>query len=127
MTGQFGFSSDVSFDSTGNVYNVVDKGCNNGIQIFTPEGQYLGKFGSQGSGQGELGSLVGIAIDDQDIVYIAESSNNRVSIFKTDGTFLTTFGTQGNEPGQFNSPNGIAVDKDGFIYVSDLNGRVQIF
>lgn len=71
IPGSFGTFVDAAFDSTGDVY-VVDKECNIGIQIFTPDGQYLRKFGSEGSGQGELGSPIGIAIDDQDIVYVTE-------------------------------------------------------
>ena len=124
---QFDSIYDLAFDSTGNVY-VGDRGCKNGIQVFTAKGKYLRKFGSKGSGQGELNFPSAIAIDNDDVVYVTEQANHRVSIFKTDGTFLTSFGTRGNGPGQFDCPNGIAVDKDGFIYVSDTsNGRVQIF
>ena len=124
--GQFGYTYDTAFDSAGNVY-VGDRECNNGVQVFTAEGQYLRKFASKGSGQGQVNFPSAIAIDNDDLVYVTEQQNHRVSIFKTDGTFLTTFGTRGNGPGQFNCPNGIAVDKDGFIYVTDYSGRVQIF
>ena len=118
---------DIAFDSVGNVY-VGEKYCNNGIQVFTAEGQYLRKFGSKGKGHGQLDFPSAITIDNEDTIYVTEQSNHRVSIFKTDGTFLTSFGSQGDGPGQFSSPNGIAVDKDGFVYVSDYsNGRVQIF
>ena len=116
--GQFGFTYDTAFDSTGNVL-VGERECNNGIQIFTAEGQYLRKFGSEGNGQGELNFPSAIAIDNDDVVYVTEQNNNRVSIFKTDGTFLTSFGTHGNGKGQFINPNGIAVDMDGFVYISD--------
>jgi DNA-binding beta-propeller fold protein YncE len=124
--GQFHETLDATFDSTGNVY-VGGKESYNGIQVFTPEGLYLRKFGSHGSGDGQLDYPSAIAIDKQDIVYVTESNNNRVSIFKADGTFLTTFGTSGGKPGQFTHPHGIAVDNDGYIYVSDIGGRVQIF
>ena len=118
---------DVAHDSHGNIY-MGDSPCKKGIQVFTAKGKYLRKFGSQGSGQGQLNYPIGIAIDSDDVVYVAECTNKRVSIFKSNGTFLTSFGTPGKEPGQFSSPYGIAVDKDGFIYVSDYNnGRIQIF
>ena len=86
------------------------------------------KFGHQGSGQRDLNCPFGIAIDSDDVVYVAEHYNHCISIFTTEGAYLTSFGTQGNGEGQFEHPLGIAIDKDGFIYVSDYsNGRVQIF
>ena len=59
----------------------------------------------------------GIAIDSDDVVYIADYYNHCVSVFTSKSAFLTSFGTKGNQKGQFIYPFGIAVDKDGFIYV----------
>jgi DNA-binding beta-propeller fold protein YncE len=117
---------DIALDRAGNVF-VAERECNNGIQVLTAEGQYLRKFGSQGSGPGQFNFPSAIAVDSEDMVYVTEQRNHRVSIFKTDGTFVTTFGSWGKGQGQFSGPNGIAVDKDGFIYVADHNnGRIQI-
>ena len=110
----------------GNAY-IADKS-NHRIQVFTPEGQFLRKFGSKGSGPGQMSDPTNITIDD-DTVYITECCNHCVSIFTTQGEFLRSFGTQGNGQGQFSSPWGITVDENGFIMVVEhnSNGRVQIY
>jgi tripartite motif-containing protein 2/3/tripartite motif-containing protein 71 len=124
--GQFIYSWDVAFDSTGKVY--VADGGNHRIQVFTAEGQFLRKFGRKGSGNGELDCPSGISIDSEDVVYVAENNNCRVSVFTCEGKFLTSFGRYGSGPGQFSCPRGIAVDKNGVVYVSDhSNNRLHLF
>ncbi len=143
------FPVDVAFDGARNVY--IADSYNHRIQVFTPEGQYLRKFGSEGSGRGQLSTPSSIAID-KDTVYVTDYGNDRVSVFTTTGQFLHSFGTKGKEPGQFRtlqrphqllrsfhghspstkttfeSPWGIAIDGNGFILVSDRdNNRVQTF
>ncbi len=98
---------------------------NHRVQVFTPDGGYLGQFGNEGSGNGELNFPVSICVDSDDRVYVVENGNGRVSVFTCEGLFLKSFGSEG---GQFNHPFGIAVDQCGVVYVCDYdNNRVQIF
>ena len=118
--------SGLAFDADDNLY-VVDSG-NNRVQKFTKEGQFLGKCGTPGSGDGEFNMPWGIAIDSQGDVYIADWRNDRIQKFSPDGHFLMKFGTSGAGEGEFNRPSGVAVDKDGIIYVADwMNDRLQVF
>ena len=118
--GQFLCPFDVAFDSTGKVY-VADFG-NHRIQTFTPDGQFLQKFGT---GQLQLPSSIAIH---GDMVYIGEPDHHRVSVFSCEGKFRKSFGAKGEAQGQFNGPCGIAVDANGFVLVADKNNyRVQIF
>lgn len=118
-------SNDAACDSAGNIYSAMSGG---EIQVLTEDGQFLKKFGSKGTGQGQLDFPSGIAIDSNDVVYVSEYRNHRVSLFTTEGVFLKSFGSEGTGEGQLSNPVGIAVDEDGYIYVSDYNnGRIVIF
>ncbi len=123
--GQFNCSNDeVAVDSRGNVY-IADYHC---IQVFTGDGQFLRKFGKEGSGDGELSYPVSVTIDSDDMVFVTECGNHRVSVFTSRGQFVRTFGAEGTEPGQFKYPHGITVDRHGLLYVIDRdNSRLQIF
>ena len=115
----------IAFDRSGDVY--VADSSNRRIQVFTPEGQYVRKFGSKGAGPGELCEPAGVAIDG-DLVYVAESGNHRVSVFSAEGKFLKSFGHKGEVKAQFQSPRTVHINKDGFILVADReNGRIQVF
>ena len=115
------------------------------------DGEFLGKFGTAGSANGELNMPWGICLDGQENLFVADWRNDRVQSFTSDGQWLATFGQPGidgqpgtggdcsiirekggithtNVPvGQFNRPTGVCVDGDGDIYIADwLNNRVQV-
>ena len=91
------------------------------IQVFTPEGRFLRKFGSSGSDTEKLNGPTGIVIDNSDRVYVNERDNDRVSIFTTQGHFLKHFGSYGEEEGTFDRSRTIRVDENGFIFVANSN------
>jgi DNA-binding beta-propeller fold protein YncE len=82
--------------------------------------------GARGAGKGQLDSPIGIAVDGNGNVLVADTNNGRVEKFSPTGTFLSTIGTKGSGQGQLGLPNGIAIDRAGNIYVADAgNHRVQ--
>ena len=97
------------------------------IMPATPGGEvYLGTFSKYGDGNGELIWPVGIAIDSDENIYIADEWMNRISIFTNSGDFLRNWSTQGD--GEFNRTSGIALDLNDDVYVVDsLNHRVRKF
>ena len=124
--GYFKFPWDVAFDSIGNIY--IADSWNNCIQVFTPEGIFLRRFGNRFSDGGEVDFPSSVSIDSNDLVYVISRNNHHVSIFTCLGKFVQAFGAKGEEPGELNMPCGIAVDISGLVYVSDgSNNRVQIF
>jgi sugar lactone lactonase YvrE len=60
---------------------------------------------------------LGIAIDDQDTLYIGGLVLFR---YRTDGTFVDYFGVEGFNPGEVMFPVGLAWDPTGFLWVADL-------
>lgn len=115
----------------GNMY-VIDPGPTGTearIEVFDTNGNYLSKFGSSGSGDGQFGYAEDIAIDASGNVYVADSDNNRVVVFDASGNFLSTWGTSGTGNGQFDYPVAIVVSPiNNHVYVSDSgNNRIEVF
>ncbi len=131
--GQFSFPSDIVVDSTWNFY-VADTG-NHRIQKFAAKTEdlsvradFLTKWGSNGSGDGQFSFPSGLAVDSKDNIYVADTGNHRIQKFDVSGNFLTKWGSEGSGDGQFSSPSGVAVDSQGNVYVADTgNHRIQKF
>jgi DNA-binding beta-propeller fold protein YncE len=68
---------------------VVDSGRNR-IVKFSPEGQVLASWGSEGSGDGQFRGLSSVAVDPiNNKVYVADPVNSRIQVFDSNGKFLT--------------------------------------
>lgn len=94
----------------------------NAVHVFDHDGKFLHSL--QGPG---FDDPMGIAIDCEGKIAIAEHSGSRVSIFGPDGKIMKFVGINGVE-GQFATPLGIAIDLEGNLLVVDSrNSRVQVF
>jgi tripartite motif-containing protein 71 len=98
----------------------------NTISVFDSGGKFIRKFGSTGSGDGELLRPAGLAVEKNGNLIVVDSGNNRLQVFTPEGKFVGKCGGPGKNPGEFNQPWGITLDKDGLIYVADWkNHRIQ--
>ncbi|MGD0176101.1 MAG: hypothetical protein ABSC50_04665 [Candidatus Bathyarchaeia archaeon] len=89
---------------------------------------FLLKWGSSGSGNGQFNEPYGLAVDSAGNVYVTDIGNDRVEKFTSTGAFLNWWGSLGSGNGQFSSPKGVAVDSAGNVYVTDVdNDRVEEF
>jgi DNA-binding beta-propeller fold protein YncE len=71
---------------------------------------------------------MGIFIDKDGFVYIADSRNNRIQKFDDKGQFISKWGGIGAGDGQMMFPTGIVVDSRGTVYVAERdNNRIQSF
>jgi sugar lactone lactonase YvrE len=117
----------VAVDSSGNVY-VADSG-NQRIQKFNSSGEFITKWGTFGSGDGQFNYPLRVAVDSSGNVYVADEGNQRIQKFTSNGTFITKWGSGGSGDGQIYSTAGVAVDPfSGNVYVVDRNNnRIQKF
>ncbi len=96
------------------------------VTMCTADEDYLGEFGSGGTGNGQFIWPSGIAIDQEDNVYVSDDWLNRISIFSSDGEFLGKWGIAGSGDGEFSRPFGLAFDReDNLLVVDGSNHRVQ--
>lgn len=89
---------------------------------------YADSFGSIGTGDGQLKSPGGLAVDPQGNLWVVDKANNRIQKFDSTGKFLAKSGSLGSGDGQFNRPTAIAIAANGDLLVTDAgNSRVQRF
>lgn len=126
LPGQLNGPEGIATDEYDNIY--VVEGGHHCVQVFDRSGEFLFKWGSQGSGVGEFNNPQGITLDRSGRVYVVDSGNNRIQVFSHGGAFLSEWGSAGSAVGEFQFPGDIAVSEDGIVYVTDsLNYRVQAF
>ncbi|MFC2001986.1 6-bladed beta-propeller [Chloroflexota bacterium] len=99
-------------DTSQNGYVYVVDGNNNRILKFDTEGNFITKWGVQGSGDGQLWGPSGISVDSDGYVYVSDHYNSRIQKFDADGVYLSQFGTPWGIMGN-------QVDSSGKVYVAD--------
>ena len=62
------------------------------VHVFDKQKKHIRSFGQQGSGNGQLNSPVGIAVDHDNRLYIGNQNNKRIEVVENDGTFVRQIG-----------------------------------
>ena len=93
--GQFRGAADIAFTSDGHLY-VADGYGNSRVLEYDAMGERMREGGQLGrdeakGGPGEFRIVHGIAIDNEDIIYVADRENGRIQRFQRDGTYLGTW------------------------------------
>ena len=99
------------------------------VKKFTLQGDYLSKFGSCGSGDGQFTNPQGLTFNSKGLLYVVDRSNYRIQLFDNNNKFLFKFGSEGFNPGQFQDPCYIALDSSDQVYVTDYDssGGIIVF
>ena len=98
------------------------------VSVLSPNGTKLRSFGTRGSGPGQFLYPMGVAVDDEGDILVADSGNHRIQKFANDGQFLVSVGTNGTGPLQFDDPIDVAFNtRNKKVYVTDTrNHRIQV-
>ncbi len=71
---------------------------------FSPQGEVLGQWGHEGSGPGEFGNAVGVAVGRDGAVYVSDYDHDRIQKFTAEGEFLLELGRSGSGPSETSRP-----------------------
>jgi len=80
---------------------------------------FVTKWGSEGYSDGQFKEPLGIAVDLESHIYIADTGNNRIQKFNSNGNFITKWISKDYSNGQFIKPVSLAVDNNKNVYVGD--------
>ena len=98
------------------------------IGIMTLGEDYLGDWGSYGTGPGQLVWPNSMVLDRHGRLLISDEWRHDVQCFEQDGTLIQSWGGPGTEDGRFNRAAGLAHDAAGNVIVVDAgNHRLQKF
>lgn len=133
VTAQFYYPTGIAIDNQGNIY-VIDKQ-NTKVRKIAPNGVVSTLAGSSygyadGTGaNAQFSNPTGIAIDNENNIYVADQNNHRIRKITPNGMVTTFAGsTSGFADGtginaQFNRPTGLTIDSQGNIYITDKNNH----
>ena len=125
------FAYDLDLDQEGNIYigerHAVTCLSNGGNFIWRMgKSTSISNYGSGGSANGEFNYAEGIAVKDNNLLYVADRYNHRVQVLDKNGSFIRIIGSYGSAPGSFNEPMDITVLENGNFIVSDAD-KLHLF
>ena len=103
------------------------------VQILDLDLQFVGSFGSKGSGNGKFNFPQDVFPDSSGRLYVTDYLNQRVQVFDSNGHFLRAFtekGSSSEKPNQpINGPVGLCFDSaKQFLFVTEFLGKcVSVF
>ncbi|MTI65227.1 MAG: DUF5011 domain-containing protein [Firmicutes bacterium] len=130
---QENYTNGVVVDSQGYIYVLIVRKDNvtfpNKIIKLDSEGTQVDSWGCYGTGKGKFKKPSGLAIDNNDNIYVVDGDNMAcIQKFDTDGNYITFWGKASDDDGIFSNPKEVVCDNEGNIYVVDSgNNRIQKF
>lgn len=115
-------------DSSGNLY-VVDT-LNGRVVKLSPDGGYVGEFGTLGDTAGTLSRPKGVAVDAAGTVFVSDGLMAAVSVFAPDGAYLGMIGrrdaTDAASGSIFQAPAGLWLTGDTLQVMDRMAGLITV-
>lgn len=108
---RFRLPTDVAVSEDGAIYVVDSK--HGEIKILNQNGEFVKRFGENGSDEGQLNLPEGIALDKDGNVFVCDAMNGRIQKFDPEGNFLAILNAE------LKRPTSIFIDNSNKIYVID--------
>ena len=98
------------------------------VSVFSPKGEKIHSFGSDGTNDGQFQYPTGVTVDNVGNIYVVDKNNHSIHKFSSDGKFIQSVGTQGSGQLQFYCPMGVSFNPNNQkLYVcGQRNARVQV-
>jgi DNA-binding beta-propeller fold protein YncE len=112
VTGDTEVTIRVAVDGLGNIYALGQLA--EAVFHFSPDGDYVNRFGSGGDEKGQFRAAGAIAVDNQSRVYVSDIKG--IQVFAGDGRYLSTINPPSNA-----YAFGMAFDDDNFLYLVSNN------
>jgi len=98
------------------------------IHLFNKNGDWLGRFGAYGNGDGQFTHIQGLIVDQLGRIFVVDSFQGSITVLDENGNFLERIGEFGSSPGQLRLPTDVLIDSNNRLWVTSLNnGRIEIF
>lgn len=126
--GQFSEPHFIAVNRAGQIF-VADT-FNARIQKFSPQGEYLTRWGRIGEGAGEfhhMGYLARVDVDNKGFVYVREFDGGRIQKYTEEGEYVATFSQRGTGDGELDEGYGLSVIGDRIYCPDTFQSRIQIF
>lgn len=130
--GEFHFVTDVAQDGRGHFlvgqYGQIDR-----IQEFSPEGEFIRMWGTQGSAVGEFSRPQSLKVDKSGFLWIADACNHRIQVYDVTGSeaqpkLVDCWGEKGTQSHQMQYPYGLVFDVDDTVIIAEYgNHRIHRF
>lgn len=102
VSGDSELDMKVAVDGLGNIYALGT--FNESVFKYSPDGNYISRFGSEGEEKGQFTSPYGIAVDNHSRIYVSDFDG--LLVFANDGRYLQTISTNSFVYGlRFNDQN----------------------
>ena len=107
---------------------IVTEASSNCVSVFSPEGEKIHSFGSEGTNDGRFQVPTGVTVDNVGNINVVDNNNHRIHKFTPNRKFIQSVGTCGTGQLEFNYPLGVSFNPNNqkFYVCDQSNHRVQV-